>query len=630
MKGREERLLDLIQGPEDLKGLTLRDLEELAKEIRELILQVVSENGGHLAPSLGVVELTIALHYVFDSPKDSIIFDVGHQCYAHKILTGRRNEFPTLRKFKGIAGFPKRHESPHDAFDTGHSSTSLSVGLGMSTARALKGKGGKVIAVIGDGSMTAGLAFEALNMAGHTEKDLLVILNDNEMSISPNVGAFSSFLSRKMRGRRFQNLKKEMENFFKSIPGVGENILNFIRKSEDSIITLFTPGMLFEAFKFKYVGPINGHKLEQLINTFNDIKHLEGPVLVHVLTKKGKGYWAAEADPSRFHGIGPFDKDTGKPKETEGPPTYTQVFGKTLVELAQKDEKIFAITAAMKDGTGLAEFAERFPERFADVGIAEQNAVTFAAGLAVEGFKPVVAVYSTFLQRAFDQIVHDVCLTNLHVVFAVDRAGLVGEDGPTHHGQLDLSYLRCVPNMVVMAPGDEAELRDMLYTAINLNCPVAIRYPRSRGVGAEHTGGFSPLPVGKAKVLREGKDIAILAIGSMVHPSLEAGRLLKEKGIEACVINMRFAKPLDLEAIKKVAEIGKALVVEENTIRGGLGSACLEALSLVGAKGVEIRLLGLPDSFVEHGSIEDLKGLLGLDPKGICDAALRLLEKPKA
>jgi len=626
MNPPKERILDLIQTPNDLKTLNIKELEELAKELREYIIQVVSANGGHLAPNLGVVELTIALHYVFDSPKDSIIFDVGHQCYTHKILTGRKHAFPTLRKFKGIAGFPKRHESPHDAFDTGHSSTSISVGLGMSTARALKEKKGKVIAVIGDGSMTAGLAFEALNMAGHTEKDLLVILNDNEMSISPNVGAFSSFLSRKMRGRRFQHLKKEMENFFKSIPGVGENILNFIRRSEDSIITLFTPGMLFEALKFKYIGPINGHKLEQLIGTFNDIKHLEGPVLVHVLTKKGKGYWAAEADPSKFHGIGPFDTKTGKVKEGEGPPTYTQVFGKTLVELAKQDEKIFAITAAMKDGTGLTEFSEKFPERFADVGIAEQNAVTFAAGLAVEGFKPVVAIYSTFLQRAFDQIVHDVCLSNLHVVFAVDRAGLVGEDGPTHHGQLDLSYLRCVPNMVLMAPGDEAELKDMLYTALNLGCPVAIRYPRARGIGAVHSGTFSLLPIGKAQIMVDGNDIAILSIGSMVHTSLEAAKLLKEKGIEACVINMRFVKPLDLDAIKKAATIGKVLVVEENTLVGGFGSACLEAFNLVGARSVEIKLLGLPDSFVQHGGIEELKALLGLDAKAIYKQALRLLK----
>lgn len=625
MRASKRNLLDLINGPEDLKSFDIKELEQLAGEIRELIIEVVSENGGHLAPNLGVVELTLALHYVFDSPVDSIIFDVGHQSYTHKLITGRREQFRTLRRFKGLAGFPKRHESHHDIFDTGHSSTSISVGLGISTARSLKGKSGKVIVVIGDGAMTAGLAFEALNMAGHTERDLLVVLNDNEMSISPNVGAFSSFLSRKMRGKRFQHLKRELENFFRSIPGVGENILSFIRKSEDSIITLFTPGMLFEALRFKYVGPINGHNLDLLVKTFRDLKELQGPVLVHVLTKKGKGYAYAEADPSLFHGIGPFDKDTGRLKEKGNIPTYTEVFGSALVELAEKDQEIFAITAAMREGTGLKGFAERFPERFADVGIAEQHAVTFAAGLAVEGYKPVVAIYSTFLQRAYDQIIHDVCLPNLHVVFAIDRAGLVGEDGPTHHGQFDLSYLRILPNITIMAPKDEAELRDMLYTALRLSGPVAIRYPRGKGVGVRTDCGFKEIPFGKSEILRVGKDLVIVAIGSMVLPSVEAALILREKGVDPFVVNARFVKPIDTDMLGLILEVGRCLVVEENSQKGGLGSAILEEISELGQGSPKIRLCGLPDSFIEHGPLKELRKLVGLSPEVIAQRALELL-----
>ncbi len=626
MKTEKRRILELINGPEDLKSLRIEDLEELASEIREVIIDVVSENGGHLAPNLGVVELTLALHYVFDSPVDSVIFDVGHQSYAHKLITGRRDKFRTLRKFKGIAGFPKRSESIHDPFDTGHSSTSISVGLGMSTARSLKGQKGKVVVVIGDGSMTAGLAFEALNMAGHTESDLLVVLNDNEMSISPNVGAFSSFLSRKMRGRRFQYLKRELENFFRSIPGVGENILSFIKKSEDSIITLFTPGMLFEAFRFKYIGPINGHNIELLVKTFNEIRDLSGPVLVHVLTKKGKGYPFAEADPSKFHGVGPFEKETGRLKDEGQYPTYTQIFGNTLVELAEEDKRIFAITAAMKEGTGLKLFSERFRDRFVDVGIAEQHAVTFAAGLAVEGFRPVVAIYSTFLQRAYDQIIHDVCLPNLHVVFAVDRAGLVGEDGPTHHGQFDLSYLRCLPNMTLMAPKDESELRNMLYTALSLEGPAAIRYPRGRGIGARLQKEFTLIPIGRAEILRDGKDLVIVGIGSTTYPCMKAGLLLKERGVDPFIINARFVKPLDQEMVRLISEVGRCLVVEENSTLGGLGSAILEEISKLGLRFPKISIHGLPDRFVEHGSISEIRELVGLTPQFICQKALELFK----
>jgi 1-deoxy-D-xylulose-5-phosphate synthase len=530
--GSQRDILERIDSPADLKGLSIRELERLASEIREKIIQTVAETGGHLAPSLGVVELTIALHYVFDAPRDKIIWDVGHQAYAHKLITGRRDRFHTLRTHGGISGFPKRAESPYDTVDTGHSSTSISAGLGISTAKALKGERSKVVAVIGDGSMTAGLAFEGLNQAGHTEKDMIVVLNDNAMSIAPNVGAFSSFLSRKMTGRRFVLLRKELENFITSLPGVGENILSFLRKSEDSFLTFFTPGMLFEALRFKYIGPISGHRLDRLIESFSNAKYLEGPALVHVITVKGKGYEPAEKDPAHYHGVGSFEITSGTAAKTgpEPPSTYTEVFGKTMVDLGRKDERIFAITAAMPEGTGLMEFSRLYPERFVDVGIAEQHAVAFAAGLATEGFRPVVAIYSTFLQRAYDQIIHDVCLSNLPVVFAIDRGGLVGEDGPTHHGHFDLTYLRILPNMTVMAPRDEDELRHMLFTAIEHEGPVAIRYPRGRAVGVALEQNYRKIPIGKAEVLREGKDLVILALGSTVHASVEAASILEKEG----------------------------------------------------------------------------------------------------
>ncbi|NPB09060.1 MAG: 1-deoxy-D-xylulose-5-phosphate synthase, partial [Thermodesulfobacteria bacterium] len=468
-----KKLLDQINGPEDLKKLKPSQLEKLAEELREVIVNTVAETGGHLAPNLGVIELTIALHYVFDSPKDKIVWDVGHQAYAHKLLTGRRDRFHTLRQYGGIAGFPKRAESPHDIVDVGHSSTSISVGLGIVTAQELLGKEGKVVVVIGDGSMTAGLAFEGLNHAGHLKKDLIVILNDNEMSISPNVGALSSFLSRKLTGPLARRFKRELEGLVSHLPG-GEHLVNVIKKSEDAIKCLLTPGMLFEALGFRYVGPIPGHNLETLIQTLKNVKGLEGPTLVHVITKKGKGYRPAEEEPERFHGLGPFDVATGKPKTSKAkPPSYTSIFSKTMVRLGEMEPRLVAITAAMPTGTGLKAFSERFPERFFDVGIAEQHAVTFAAGLAIGGLIPVCAIYSTFLQRAYDQIIHDVALMNLHVVFAIDRGGIVGEDGPTHQGQFDLSYLRAVPNLVVMAPKDENELQHMLYTAVRHDGPIA-------------------------------------------------------------------------------------------------------------------------------------------------------------
>jgi len=625
----QNRLLDKVNSPADIKRLSLEELERLADEIRQEIIKTVSKNGGHLAPSLGVVELTIALHYVFDAPNDKIIWDVGHQSYAHKLITGRRERFHTLRTYGGISGFPKRCESPYDTFDTGHSSTSISVGLGISTAKELKHEKNKVIAVIGDGSMTAGLAFEGLNQTGDTEKDLIVVLNDNAMSISPNVGAFSSFLSRKMTGRRFVNFRKDLENFIRSLPGVGENILNLVRRSGDSFITFFTPGMLFEALKFKYIGPIRGHRLDQLIEAFSNTLHLEGPVLVHVLTVKGKGYEPAEKDPAHYHGVGSFEISTGSPPEhrPESPPSYTEVFGKTMVELGQGNEKIFAITAAMPEGTGLTEFARAYPERFLDVGISEQHAVTFAAGLATEGFRPVVAIYSTFLQRAFDQIIHDVCMPNLPVVFAIDRGGLVGEDGPTHHGHFDITYLRSLPNMTVMAPKDENELRHMFYTALQQPGPVAIRYPRGNGIGVPMDQDYITIPIGKAEILTEGKDLVILALGNTVSPSLEAAIALEAEGFSVGVVNCRFVKPIDTTLGKLASSSGRVLVVEENIRQGGLGGALLELFNDLGIDNVLVKRIGLPDKFIEHGPTNLLREKYGIDTSGILKEARDLCQR---
>jgi len=628
---KQDTLLATINSPADLKKLSLEELEQLGSEIRQEIIETVSKTGGHLAPSLGVVELTIAIHYVFDAPKDKILWDVGHQSYAHKLITARRNRFHTLRTHGGISGFPKRAESPYDTFDTGHSSTSISAGLGISTAKALKKEKSRIVSVIGDGSMTAGLAFEGLNQAGHTEKDLIVVFNDNAMSISPNVGAFSSFLSRKMTGRRFVYFRKELENFLKSIPGVGENILNLARKSEDSFITFFTPGMLFEAFKFRYIGPIQGHRLDLLIETFNNTLHLKGPVLVHVLTTKGKGYDPAEKDPSHYHGVGSFEISTGNSRKraAKSPPTYTEIFGNTMVELGKREKRLFAITAAMPEGTGLNKFAESFPDRFLDVGIAEQHAVTFAAGLAVEDFKPVVAIYSTFLQRAFDQIIHDVCLPNLPVVFCLDRGGLVGEDGPTHHGHFDITYLRNLPNMTVMAPKDENELKNMLFTALDNPGPVAIRYPRGSGVGVPLDRGYKKIPIGEAECIKEGSDLLIMALGSMVLPSMEAAAALEEEGLSVGVINCRFVKPLDKRLAEYATAVRRILVVEENIRQGGLGGAILELFNDMGVQNLSIKRMGLPDKFVEHGPLPLLRQKYGLDKSGILKEARDLCRQAK-
>jgi 1-deoxy-D-xylulose-5-phosphate synthase len=618
--------LDHINSPSDLKGLKITDLEILTSEIRDLIVETVSRNGGHLAPSLGVVELTIALHYVFNAPHDKIIWDVGHQAYTHKIITGRREQFHTLRKYKGISGFPRRKESSYDSFNTGHSGTSISAALGITTAKHIKKEKNKVIAVIGDGAMTAGMAFEALNQTGHTEKDLIVVLNDNEMSITKNVGALSSFISRKISEPRFVHLKRSLENFFRSIPGVGENILAVLKRSEDSLIGLLTPGMLFEALKFRYIGPIKGHDLNLLIKTFKDVSLLEGPVLVHVLTTKGKGYAPAEKNPTLFHGIGSFDRATGltKKKSDQEPPSYTEVFGKAMVELGSKEKRLFAITAAMREGTGLTEFASLYPDRFIDVGIAEQHAVTFAAGLATEGFKPVVAIYSTFLQRSLDQIIHDVCLPNLPVIFTLDRGGIVGEDGPTHQGTFDLSYLRIIPNMTVMAPKDENELRHMLYTALNAHSPVAIRYPRGKGVGVPMDNEYTKIPIGDSEILTDGKDCLILALGNRVHPSLDAAMDLKKEGYSVCVVNCRFVKPLDQRLSDMAARIRKVLIVEENTLQGGFGSGILELFADQGLSNIVIKRLGIPDTFVEHGPQDLLREQCGIDRNKIIEETRKI------
>ena len=611
-------ILDGIKDPSQLKALSLLELETLAAELRARIIETCAENGGHLAPSLGVVELTIALHRVFDSPKDKILWDVGHQAYAHKLLTGRNESFGTLRTLGGISGFPKRAESPHDFFDVGHSSTSISAAVGFAVARDLKREHNKVLAVIGDGSMTGGLAFEGLNHAGELNKDLVVILNDNEMSISENVGALSNLLSRTITSEYVHRAKKDLEAFLEGLPMFGKSVLKIAKRAEESFKVFFTPGMLFEAFGFEYIGPIDGHDIPTLLETLENVKRFDDAVLIHVLTKKGKGYPAAEANPSLFHGVGPFDAQTGKVhKPKTAAASYTGVFGETIKRLALDNEKIVAVTAAMPDGTGLTPFAREFPERFFDVGIAEQHAVTFAAGLAADGFRPVVALYSSFLQRGFDQLCHDVCLQELPVLFAIDRAGVVGSDGPTHHGVFDLSYLRQLPGLTVMAPRDENELQHMLFTALSLDGPSAVRYPRGNGLGVPMDQILEPLALGKGELLREGKDGAILAVGTMVQPALQAAAALALEGVELGVMNARFVKPLDRDLILALAATGFLVTVEENVLQGGFGTAILELLEESGVNGVRVIRLGYPDRFIEQGEQAELKAAYGLDAAGI-------------
>ena len=610
-----------------LKALPETDLPGLAEELRDVIISTVAETGGHLASSLGVVELTIALHRVFNTPGDKIVWDVGHQAYAHKLLTGRYAQFNTLRQLDGLSGFPKREESPHDCFDVGHSSTSIAAALGMATARDVHGGNEKIVAVIGDGSLTAGLAFESLNHAGHLKKNLLVILNDNEMSISPNVGALSSFLSRQLTSDFFIRLKRETENFLDSVPKIGKDLRRLAKKAEEAVKGFLTPGMLFEAFDFDYVGPIDGHKLDELIHTLENITNMDGPVLMHVVTKKGKGYPPAEENPHLYHGVGPFDRISGKVKKGgNAPPSYTTVFGEALTALAEEDSRIVAITAAMLEGTGLKPFAERFPRRCFDVGIAEQHAVTFAAGMATQGLKPFIAIYSTFLQRAYDNVLHDVCLQKLPVTFALDRGGLVGADGPTHHGVFDFSYLRHIPNLVFMVPRDENYLRHAVVTASQCNGPFAFRYPRSSGTGVTPEKARS-LVLGQGEKLSEGKDGVIFAVGALVAEALVAADVLAGDGLDLAVIDPVFLKPLDKNLlIAEALRTGFVFTAEENALQGGFGSAVLE-LFCEERVNVPVKLIGLPDKFIEQGSQVELRARYGLDAKGIVATVKNSLAK---
>ena len=608
-------LLNRIEKPEDVKALTVRELEQLASELRHFIIDTVSQNGGHLAPNLGTVELTLALYSVFSFPEDKLVWDVGHQAYTHKILTGRKDAFHTLRKKGGITGFPNRFESAYDAFGVGHASTSISAALGMALARDAKGEKNQVIAVIGDGALTGGESFEALNNAGDLGTKLIVILNDNEMSIDANVGAMSEYLSRIRIAPQYARAKRDMGSLLMSIPHIGDKVYKTASHLKDGVRSVLVPGSLFEEMGFHYIGPIDGHNIGLLEEVLVSAKEMEGPVLIHIHTVKGKGYKPAEQAPEKFHGVGCFDPSTGKSAKKAGcAPSYTSVFSKALIDLAKDRPDILAITAAMPSGTGLKAFGQAYPKRFFDVGIAEEHAMTLAAGMAAAGMHPVIALYSTFAQRAYDQLIHDVCLQNLPVTLCLDRAGLVGEDGPTHHGVFDLSYLRQMPNMCVMAPKDEEELRHMLATAIAIEGPAAVRYPRGAGLGVPLTDSLETLPVGKAEVLQEEGDIAFLAVGTMVEKAKEAAAILKEEGIEAAVVNMRFIKPLDTEQIDEMARTKRLLITaEENVLAGGFGSAVAEYLA---DHGIEVPLLrfGIPDRFIEQGTRRELLSLCGLQP----------------
>jgi 1-deoxy-D-xylulose-5-phosphate synthase len=624
-----EKLLNEINSPGDLKKISLELLPQLAEEIRERIIGVVSKNGGHLASNLGAVELTIALHYVFDSPKDKIVWDVGHQSYTHKLLTGRKDRFESLRQHKGLAGFPRKEESEHDLFNVGHACTSISQALGLAIARDLKKEKFSVIAVIGDGALTGGLSYEGLNNVGAQKKNIIVILNENSMSISKNVGAMSKYLTDLLTDERYNKLKAEVWDLIGKFKR-RDKIRAMVAQVEGSIKGFLVPGVIFEKLGFRYFGPIDGHDIPQLIKTLSHLKTLNGPTFLHILTKKGKGYPFAEKDAPRFHGIGAFDKVTGNCSSDTGKKTYTDVFGETMVKLGEMDEKIVGITAAMSLGTGLFDFAQKFPDRFFDVGIAEQHGTTFSEGLATLGLKPVFAVYSTFLQRAFDQVIHDVALQNLPIIFAIDRAGLVGEDGPTHHGTFDLSYLRAIPNFVIASPKDGNELKDLLYTAVSRGkSPFAIRYPRAP-LPDEGGGKFNFIEAGKWEILKEGKDILILACGSMVYPAMEVSLELSKEELEACVVNCRFIKPLDELLLNDLLrQFDKVITVEENSLLGGFGSAVLEFAEKMGFNHLAIKRMGIPDEFIEHGPRNVLLKELGLDKEGIYETVRNMLETKK-
>ena len=609
-----------INSPVDLKKLKREHLPALAEEIRDTLLQGISKTGGHLGSNLGVVELTLAMHYVFDSPIDKFVWDVGHQSYVHKLLTGRKDQFDSLRQYKGLCGFSKREESEHDHWNVGHGGTSITAALAFAKARDLKKEKNKIIAVIGDGSFTAGMAFEGLNHAGHLKPDLIVILNDNEMSISNNVGGMSKHLSQIMTGQVMTKIKKEVDQILLSIPGIGKEVSNYAHRLDDLVTGMFIPGRLFEDLGFRYMGPLDGHDTNLLIDNLETASELKGPTLIHVITRKGKGYEVAEEKADVWHGAKPFDIATGEFKKgLKSPPAYTNVFADTLIELAKEDEKIIGITAAMPDGTGISKFGKVFPDRTFDVGMAEQHGVGYGGALSIEGFRPVIAIYSTFMQRAYDQIVHDIVGMNLPVTFAMDRAGIVGEDGATHQGLFDIAFLRTLPNMVIMAPKDENELRHMLKTSIYHPGPSSIRYPRGSGLGVKIDEEIKKIEVGKGEVIKDGKDLAIIAFGSMVDPSMQAAAMLEEKGFSVAVINARFAKPIDKSLIMEYAKkTGCLITTEEHSVQGGFGSAVLEVLQNFDERiPLKTKCIGVPDVLIEHGATGLIKKDLKLDPEGM-------------
>lgn len=613
------KFLDKIDSPEDLKKVARADLPLLAAEIREALLQGISVTGGHLGSNMGIVELTIALHYVFESPKDKFVWDVSHQTYVHKLLTGRRSRFHTLRQYKGLSGFCRREESRHDHWNCGHGGTSISAAVAFAKARDLKKEDHSVVAIIGDGSMTAGMAFEGLNHTGHLQSDMIVVLNDNEMSISENVGGMSAHLSNIMTGQVMTKIKQEIDQFLLAIPGIGKEISRYAHRIDEAVKGIFIPGRLFEDLGFRYIGPVDGHDTETLIDTFDTIKDLKGPTLVHVITRKGKGYKVAEEKADVWHGASPFDIETGEFHKSKASPSYTAIFAEALIELAKTNDKIIGITAAMPDGTGISKFGKVFPDRTFDVGMAEQHAIAFAGALAAEGLRPVVAIYSTFMQRGYDQVAHDVCLMNLPVTFAMDRAGIVGEDGSTHQGLYDIAFLRTLPNIIVMAPKDENEMRSMLKTAVECPGPVALRYPRGSGLGVKLDPEIKALEIGKGEVIKDGNDLAIIAYGHMVNPSLEVAMMLEQKGIRTAVINARFVKPIDAELVLKYARSTRCLVtVEEHSLKGGFGSAILEVLQENDALAdMRIKRIGVKDIVVEHGAPAIIRKDLELDVESL-------------
>lgn len=629
-------ILEGINSPEDIRKLSVKELYQLASEIRETLIDVTSRNGGHLGPSLGVVELTIALHYIYDSPRDKIIWDVGHQAYAHKLLTGRRERFHTLRQLNGISGFTKPEESPHDPFGAGHASTAISAALGMAIARDMMGEDYHIIAVVGDGALTGGMAMEALNHGGHLQKRILLVLNDNERSIAENVGGLSNYLAKLSANKLYNRVKDDIRELLNSIPDnlITRKAKTVAWKVKESLKNLMIPTVIFEELGWRYLGPVNGHDLDQLIDILEHIKYFtDGPVVLHVITQKGKGYEPAMRDPERFHGTGPFVKESGEPLKKPSSPSYSEVYGSAVLRAAEADERVVAITAAMCLGTGLAGFRERFPERLFDVGIAEQHAVTFSAAMAMSGLIPFCTIYSTFLQRAFDQIIHDVALQRAPVRFGLDRAGLVGDDGPTHHGSFDIAYLRMVPNMVVMAPKDEDELADMVWTMLHYESgPISVRYPRGSGPGVPIKDEPEIIPVGRWEIVKPGSDLAILATGSMVYPALSAASELEKEGVSAEVINARFIKPMDEELLLALAEGGPSLwiTVEEGVLAGGFGSGVAEFLEEKGLMGkVRVRRLGIPDQFITHGTRDELLRMIGLDSQGILEAVKETLWQKK-